>query len=37
MQIACDAAMVDSSVLTIKILAPDGQQLATDFDLAEIK
>ena len=37
MEIACDAAMIDSSVLTIKISTPDGQQLVTEFDLAEIK
>jgi hypothetical protein len=37
MEIPCDAAMIDSSVLTIKISTPDGQQLVTDFDLGEIK
>jgi hypothetical protein len=36
-EIACDAALIDSSVLTIKIDTPDGQQFETDFDLREIK
>lgn len=36
-EIACDAAKIDSSVLTIKIDLPDGQHFAPDFDLAEIK
>jgi hypothetical protein len=36
-EIACDAALIDSSVLTIKIDTPDGQQFKTDFDLREIK
>jgi len=36
-EIACDAELIDSSLLTIKIDMPDGQHFATDFDLAEIK
>ena len=36
-EIACDAALIDSSVLTIKIDIPNGQQFETDFDLWEIK
>jgi hypothetical protein len=36
-EIACDAAKIDSSILTLKIDLPDGQHFATDFDLAEIK
>ncbi|MGA8223002.1 MAG: hypothetical protein WB780_15240 [Candidatus Acidiferrales bacterium] len=36
-ELACDAAKIDSSVLTIKIDLPDGQHFAPDFDLAEIK
>jgi hypothetical protein len=36
-EIACDAALIDSSVLTIKVDMPDGEHFATEFDLAEIK
>jgi hypothetical protein len=36
-EIACDAAKIDSSVLTIKIDLPDGERFVTDFDLTEIK
>jgi hypothetical protein len=36
-EIDCDAALIDSSVLTIKIDMADGQQFETDFDLREIK
>jgi hypothetical protein len=36
-EIACGAAKIDSSVLTIKIDLPDGERFVTDFDLAEIK
>jgi len=36
-ELACDAVMIDSSVLTIKIEMPDGQDFATEFDLTEIK
>jgi hypothetical protein len=37
LEIACDAAKIDSSVLTIVVDTPDGGQLKTQFDLAEIK
>lgn len=36
-ELACDAAKIDSSLLTIKIELPDGQHFEAEFDLAEIK
>jgi hypothetical protein len=37
LELACDAAKIDSSVLTIIVDTPDGGQLKTEFDLSTLK